>query len=273
MSMPSRIRVAVTLLLLLFANGKAFSRSRPSVVLLLSQARKDSVAPLAPRPSKSSSLTRPRDPIVFVQQSSSAEAVNELIAPRWVYRLNASTKWLVTAAATWGIWSRRTSYHGPFIVLGAIASVYLTDILKRIVNHNRPPGSPLNDPGMPSSHSLVSFFMASAWVITGVWLPACAATTTTTTTTTCTWKALLLLTGASTVAWLRVLTGYHSIDQIAVGAVLGCLLGVSWAKVGIWVFQSFPNTCLGLSWGLYAMASVFFMVKNMTAWVLHEKHL
>jgi membrane-associated phospholipid phosphatase len=294
MSMPTKIRVAVTWLLLVLAHGRAFTR--PSVVqvqglLLGRQARKDSpsalalalVSPKASRTAHSSTRLRPRDPLVFMQQQQHQPSSSS-VPPSWVYRLNASTKWVVTGVATWGIWTRITSYHGPFIVVGAIASVYLTDVLKRIANHDRPVGSPLKDPGMPSSHSLVSFFMVSAWISTGWWLltassssaaAAAASSTTAVTKTVSTlfWKELVLVMGASMVAWLRVVTGYHSLDQITVGAVLGCLLGLAWAKLGIVFFQSFPNTCLGVSWGIYIMASAFFMIKNMKAWLFHEKHV
>jgi len=178
--------------------------------------------------------------------------------PKLVYRLNASTKWWVTIANTLGIWTRVHSYKGPFIVVGAILSVYLTEALKQIIRHDRPDGAPFTDPGMPSSHALVSTFMAAAWTRMVYTTPISVASI---------WVA------AGSVALLRVICGYHSWDQIMVGSALGSTLGYAWAKCGAALYPLHPQIMLRTSWCFYAAGSAFFVAKNMKDWVTHEKHL
>lgn len=81
-----------------------------------------------------------------------------------VRRLNSSTKWLVTIAQTGAVWSRR-DFVSPFLVLGAILSAFATGTLKELINESRPSGAPFADPGMPSSHALVSTFAAVGWAL------------------------------------------------------------------------------------------------------------
>ena len=81
-----------------------------------------------------------------------------------VRRLNSSTKWLVTIAQTGAVWSRR-DFVSPFLVLGAILSAFATGTLKELINESRPAGAPFADPGMPSSHALVSTFAAVGWAL------------------------------------------------------------------------------------------------------------
>jgi dolichyldiphosphatase len=44
---------------------------------------------------------------------------------------------------------------------GAIANALLGKVLKRIIKEERPPGAPVSDPGMPSSHANSIFFFFS----------------------------------------------------------------------------------------------------------------
>lgn len=180
--------------------------------------------------------------------------------PSFVYKVNSSTKWLVTIANTLAIWTRIHRYEGPFVVVGAILSVYFTDALKKILNHDRPAGAPFADPGMPSSHSLVSFFMVAAW--SNLVLPTSFIGIT------------LLLASASSIAMLRVVCGYHSWAQVGVGAVLGSGMGLSWAKLGSFVAtHGHPTAVFRLSWSLYILGSGLFIVKNMREWLHRDKHL
>ncbi|OLP89673.1 Lipid phosphate phosphatase epsilon 2, chloroplastic [Symbiodinium microadriaticum] len=82
--------------------------------------------------------------------------------PASIRKLDASSKWLVTAGQTAAVVIRH-DILSPYIVLGGIAASLFTAKIKRIVNQRRPPGSPLTDPGMPSSHALVATFMSVAW--------------------------------------------------------------------------------------------------------------
>ncbi|CAB9509916.1 PAP2 superfamily [Seminavis robusta] len=203
-----------------------------------------------------------QNPIVRLQQqqqsSIDGSENSSIVIPAWTYRLNASTKWLVTLAAVLGIWTRVPHYQGPFIVVGSIASVYFTVVLKQIINHDRPTGSLLTDPGMPSSHSLVTFFMAAAWVSKSILSLQ---------------GSIAVLMGASMVALLRVICGYHSWGQIGVGAVLGSSMGVAWAKLGVALYNSFPVITVRASWAFYIMGSAFYIVKDMRDWLTKDKHI
>ena len=185
-----------------------------------------------------------------MQGSSSSSAS----VPRSILMtMNASTKWLITAANTWAILSRLKHYEGPFIVVGAILSSYFTDNLKQVIGQNRPAGSPFTDPGMPSSHSLVSFFLATAWidlVYHGTVV-----------------QQALIGASALSVALLRVVCGYHSFAQIGVGAALGSVMGFSWAKFGLAMHHINPQATFLSSWGCYVVGSIFFISKNMRHWV------
>lgn len=108
-----------------------------------------------------------------------------------VRRLNSSTKWLVTIAQTGAVWWRR-DFVAPFLVLGAILSAFGTGTLKELINESRPAGAPFADPGMPSSHALVSTFAAVGWALHLRSTPASA----------------LLLSGAVLVSVLRVSGGH-----------------------------------------------------------------
>jgi len=109
-----------------------------------------------------------------------------------VRKLNSSTKWLVTIAQTGAVWSRR-DFVSPFLVLGAILSAFATGTLKELINESRPDGAPFADPGMPSSHALVSTFAAAGWALH---LRSTVA-------------SALLLSGALSVSVLRVSGGHR----------------------------------------------------------------
>eukprot|EP00542_Grammatophora_oceanica_P016120 CAMPEP_0194042888 /NCGR_PEP_ID=MMETSP0009_2-20130614/14616_1 /TAXON_ID=210454 /ORGANISM="Grammatophora oceanica, Strain CCMP 410" /LENGTH=212 /DNA_ID=CAMNT_0038686917 /DNA_START=298 /DNA_END=936 /DNA_ORIENTATION=+ len=209
--------------------------------------------------------------VASLDEDSSAKA-KTTPPPRpspFISKLNSSTKWIVTLANTIGIWiapSIQNPAEGPFIVVGAILSVYFTDVLKKIINNERPAGAPFADPGMPSSHSLVSFFLAAAWstlLLTTISSSAIAGTT-------------LLWASASLIALLRVMCGYHSYAQIGVGAILGSGMGFSWAKLGM-SFMEAPQRSQFVfqvvSWSSYIMLSALFIGKNMRDWLHKDKHL
>ena len=134
-----------------------------------------------------------------------------------------------------------------------------------MINQGRPDGAPFTDPGMPSSHSLTCFFIASAWnlVLAASSSPA-------------KWIVPVqgfVWAGAATVAWLRVVCGYHSWAQIGVGAGLGSLLGSGWIQWGKLLYQLCPATTFYTFWGLYVSGAALFISKNMKDWITHERHL
>ena len=203
----------------------------------------------------------------IIHQTSSNDGISASEAsslprkvPQLVYKLNASTKWLIPLACTIGVWARVHRYEGPFVIIGSILSAYFTIVLKRIVNQRRPDGAPFADPGMPSSHSLLSFFLAVAWSTLA--FPSSPVVS----------GSLLVCAGF--VALLRVICGYHSWAQIAVGSILGCSMGFSWAKLGSFVAtHGHPTAVFRASWIVYLVGSVFYAFKTMRPWLYEEKHL
>ena len=77
---------------------------------------------------------------------------------------NGLTKWIVVAAQTTAVVTRR-DFASPYIVVGSIGASFAAHALKKVINQERPDGSPFIDPGMPSSHALVATFAASAWAV------------------------------------------------------------------------------------------------------------
>lgn len=176
--------------------------------------------------------------------------------PKFFFGLNAATKWIVSVAVTAGVFWNPRHFRGPYIVVGSIAANYMAEILKKIINQGRPEGAPFTDPGMPSSHALVSFFVAMAWnnALGGVGTP---------------W----LLGSALTISSLRVLCGYHTVPQIVVGGTLGTLLGHAWMALGALLGKQNHEATFVFSWLAYIVGSAIYIKKNMIKWVTEEKYL
>ena len=206
--------------------------------------------------------------VALSQSDSSAADAAAVHGPsqvsNFIRRLNSNTKWLVTIGNTAGVWSRPHSYQGPFIIAGAIAAVYFTDVLKKMINQSRPDTSVLVDPGMPSSHSLVSFFLAVGWIgaIGASGLVGNAEVI----------GKISLAISAATVAVLRVVCGYHSWAQIGVGAVLGSAMGQAWVMLGRSLHLHYPKTLHDVSWALYLAGSALFIKTNISKWHREHKH-
>ena len=263
------IPVAVTILLMsLGATSLAFSRPalalhnnrvNPNFQHPRSNQRQIQGVELCSKPSESSHGSS--------SSGGPSSTSNKVLSPI-LFRLNASTKWIVTIANTLAVWTRPHRYEGPFIVFGSLMAVYFTSFLKKVINQGRPDGAPFTDPGMPSSHSLTCFFIASAWnfVLLSSSLPSSS------------FRSVvpiqgLVWAGAAGVALLRVVCGYHSWAQIGVGAGLGSLLGSIWAGGGRRLYQLNPTTTFYTFWMLYVAGAALFISKNMKDWVTHEKHL
>lgn len=178
-----------------------------------------------------------------------------------LFRLNASTKWLVTIAHTTAVWRPPKSFYPPFIVVGSILGAFLTEALKALINQSRPADAPFADPGMPSSHSLVSCFAAAAWIVrVGGWRerPAvCAA----------------LAGAASIVAGLRVVCRFHTKRQVLVGAALGAALGRGWMVLGDAAMAADARLALAFAWASYLGCSALFIGRYMRSWVAKDRNL
>lgn len=176
--------------------------------------------------------------------------------PMIFYGFNAATKWIVTFAVSVGVFWNPRHFRGPYIVVGSIAATSLATFLKKVINQGRPDGAPFTDPGMPSSHALVSFFVAMAWnnALSGAGAP---------------W----LVGSAIAVSALRVICGYHTIPQIVVGGTLGALLGHAWMSLGILLAKQNHMLTHAASWSAYSIGSTIYVKKNLVWWLTEEKYL
>jgi membrane-associated phospholipid phosphatase len=169
--------------------------------------------------------------------------------------LNAASKWILAGANLFGVYRFRE--EGAFLVIGCILACFATEHgLKPMWNQARPANAPLADPGMPSSHSLASFFVAMAW--THSIIPG---------------KRLLFGSIATLVASLRILCGYHTLAQISVGAILGISLGHGWMTF-VWqkcnlaqLLETQPIVVKWWIWSIYGTGSVLFIWKIMSKWI------
>ena len=179
-------------------------------------------------------------------------------------KANASTKWIVLVAHTTTVWSR-LDFIAPFIVVGSILSVVLAEVMKKIINQARPKGAAPLDPGMPSSHALVTFFSAASWsfyllnsgAIHSLSRSGCEAI------------SFALILGSGCVSALRVVCGFHSIAQITVGAVVGVSAAYIWSTLGSAILGFFDTKiATAAAWVLYLIFSaVFIRERILRKWV------
>lgn len=137
-------------------------------------------------------------------------------------------------------------------------------MLKRALNEARPADARKADPGMPSSHAnslafLATFVsLASATTAGGSLPPALAV-------------ALVFGVPAAGIflAWLRVVLGFHTLQQVVAGWLLGGLSALAWHKLGAEVAFPWLEANPGAEWGLYAACSAavaLFAWKNVLRW-------
>ena len=137
----------------------------------------------------------------------------------------------------------------PYIIIGSIASAFGTATLKKLIAQERPAGSPFTDPGMPSSHAVVSTFAGVAWALH---LRNAVVTC---------W----LLAAAATVSGLRVICGYHTVAQSVVGVVLGALSAFCW-MAGFPLLLASPQTATRAVYAGYVGGSALFIQRKMSSW-------
>jgi hypothetical protein len=175
--------------------------------------------------------------------------------PKFLFLLNSSTKWILTAISTILVWSAPHKFQGPFIVVGSIAAIYISGFLKKVFNQERPQGSYMVDPGMPSSHALVSFFLAVSLRNVLVGLDG------------------LIFASAASISLLRIICGYHSMVQIVVGASIGSVLGYGWTFAGEQLYFWDPKLAWGIAWSAYLLGSMGYILHRMRQWIGEDKHI
>ncbi|CAJ1932746.1 unnamed protein product [Cylindrotheca closterium] len=174
--------------------------------------------------------------------------------------LNASSKWLLASANLYGVIRYRDP--GAFLCTGCIVACFVAEhVLKPLWNQARPLGAKLADPGMPSSHSLGSFFVAIGWAHLLRDLEGNME------------DPLLLFLGISSlVASLRIICGYHTVAQVVVGALLGLFLGHGWIdwiwnRLNVKTFLYTHATVRWIIWSAYISGSLLFICKIMSKWI------
>mmetsp|Transcript_177565 Transcript_177565/g.569462 ORF Transcript_177565/g.569462 Transcript_177565/m.569462 type:complete len:193 (-) Transcript_177565:80-658(-) len=163
--------------------------------------------------------------------------------PPLLRAVDKSSKWAVTVAQTAAVIVRHDTV-APFIIVGAIVAACFASAAKKAINQRRPDGSPFTDPGMPSSHALVSMFLAVAWAL---FLDSTS------------WGAAVIG-GAVCVSVLRVVCGHHTWPQIGVGASLGASMAFCWMRFGA-LFAYAQGDAVGsvAIWLLYLVGSAVFI--------------
>ena len=190
-------------------------------------------------------------PTASASSASSASSSNRTPPAAIVFKANAATKYAVVLAQTAAVLLRR-DFAAPFIVVGSIGSAFAAHALKKLINEQRPEGSPFSDPGMPSSHALVATFAATAWAVQLGVRPL---------------PTTLLACSALTVSSLRVITGYHTLAQIAVGTLLGLGGAVGWMRLGSAITRgvAMPVATKAI-YATYLVGSFYFVKDKISKW-------
>jgi dolichyldiphosphatase len=174
--------------------------------------------------------------------------------------INESTKWMVSAAVFTTLALRRDLVCAWW-VLGSILAAILCKALKFTLNEARPPTARKADPGMPSSHANSLGFLAmfvSVWAAHSNTSPV----------------VFLLSIGIPALGifltWLRVALGYHTVEQVTAGWLLGSSIAICWWYLGIKkalpVLVERPELQLAL-YSVTTVAITFFILSNVGRWV------
>ncbi|KAF3632163.1 putative mitochondrial chaperone BCS1-A-like [Capsicum annuum] len=133
--------------------------------------------------------------------------------------LNSLSKWLVAAVfCIILLWRHDT--EAIWAASGSVLNAWLSTVLKRILNQERPVSTIRSDPGMPSSHAQSIFYTLMFCIVSMVEYFGLNGIT-------AVMSALIFAIG-SYLSWLRVSQQLHTISQVAVGAALGFSFSVFW---------------------------------------------
>ncbi|KAL4086616.1 hypothetical protein PRIC1_013678 [Phytophthora ramorum] len=125
---------------------------------------------------------------------------------------------------------------------GQVVSEVINKVLKKTINQQRPDGARMSGSGMPSAHSqFISYFASNAVAYTCSRLNSHRYIEQ--------WITIVgcILLAAAT-CYSRVRLGYHTKDQVAVGAFVGVIVGFAWhvliSTVSPWLFPLVSQTRL-----------------------------
>ena len=82
-----------------------------------------------------------------------------------------------------------------------------------------------------------------------------------------------MLGAAFAISLLRVICGYHTVPQIAVGSIVGVTLAHAWMILGAICEKGNGRATFALSWASYLIGSVIYIHKKAIKWFTDEKHL
>ncbi|XP_047314846.1 lipid phosphate phosphatase epsilon 2, chloroplastic-like [Impatiens glandulifera] len=133
--------------------------------------------------------------------------------------LNRLSKWVVVIFFTLVIIIRHDA-EALWATMGSVLNSWLSTKLKRILNQERPFSNSRSDPGMPSSHSQSIFFIQIFAVISLTEYYGLNIVTII--------LSAFTLAFGSYLSWLRIYQQFHTISQVAVGAMIGTVFAVLW---------------------------------------------
>jgi dolichyldiphosphatase len=185
-------------------------------------------------------------------------------------RINDSTKWIVSAIAFAYLLFNR-DLLSCWCIFGAVAASIVNKIVKHTLNHQRPHTSKKSDPGMPSAHANSLAYLSTFCALASSSQPLSEP------------LGLLLVFGVPSIAiylaWLRVILGYHTIPQVAVGWVVGSGVASGWWLLGSRrVIPYLVATAVtdpvysSLLYGLTVAAVAGFSYTNVKRWWFEDKN-
>jgi membrane-associated phospholipid phosphatase len=184
---------------------------------------------------------------VHTRVLDTAELVGQLVLDEWKSTSLLSTKSIVSLCVGAALLGTRGEPAVVLLVIGALANAAFGKLAKQWLAQPRPGGALLSDPGMPSSHALSLFFLASfvaaaslRWGLAIAWrrhslgpshesggLSAGGKHTSPGTAVDVAAAAAVLLMAAG-LSHRRVADGLHTVAQVACGSLVGSLSGFCW---------------------------------------------
>ncbi|XP_047311645.1 lipid phosphate phosphatase epsilon 2, chloroplastic-like [Impatiens glandulifera] len=150
--------------------------------------------------------------------------------------LNRLSKWIVVIFFAAVIMLRHDA-EALWAAMGSVINSWVSIKLKHLLNQERPFGNLRSDPGMPSSHAQSIFFNFTFAVISLAQYFGVNRITI--------FLSVITMAFGSYLSWLRVSQQLHTINQVAVGAIVGTVFSVVW----FWVWDAVVfNAFLAHSW-------------------------
>jgi len=181
-------------------------------------------------------------------------------------------------------------------LIGSVLAAFNCRLLKKVLNEKRPGGAIKVDPGMPSSHAQSLAFLAvsaalgiyeggshvaagETWKMLASFVPPLlggvgAAIRDTSSVSLPPLLAILVVTFAIFLTWLRVKLGYHTTPQVVVGFGLGSSSALAWRYLGrtfvLPVVAADPRLT-GALWCTMGLATLAFTIKTARGWYAEKQ--